>query len=123
MILKDKFYTVERLTTEGGNIHATLHLNARHRIFEGHFPGQPVVPGVCMVQMIRELLEAVTSKTLRLQQSDYIKFLSVIDPSKQKLIAADVRYIEKESGKLEVLASLHAEERICFKMKAVFIVV
>ncbi len=122
MILKDDFYRVVQLDKKTDGLHAGLELNGAHRIFEGHFPGQPVVPGVCMVQIIRELLETATSKTLRLQQSDYIKFLSVIDPSKQKLLAADVQYIEKESGKLEVLASLHAEESICFKMKAVFIV-
>ena len=28
-------------------------LNPQHAIYNGHFPQQPVVPGVCMLQMIK----------------------------------------------------------------------
>lgn len=120
MILKDDFYTVASLTADNGIADASLQLNPAHPVFEGHFPGQPVVPGVCMVQMIKELLETVTGKKLMLKQSDHIKFLSVINPVKAKPVQASVRFSEKEKGELHVVASLICEERICFKLKGVF---
>ena len=120
MILKDDFYTITSLTTDNEMVEASLQLNPAHPIFDGHFPGQPVVPGVCMVQMIKEILETVTGRTLILKQSDHIKFLSVINPVEARQVKASVRFSERENSELHVIASLNCEERICLKIKAVF---
>jgi len=56
-------------------------LNASHPIFGGHFPGNPVVPGVCQVQMVKELVEKTVNHPLRLTESDNIKFLAMINPN------------------------------------------
>ena len=122
MILKNDFYTITSLTADNEIAEASLELNPAHPIFEGHFPGQPVVPGVCMVQMIKEILETVTGKTLMLKQSDHIKFLSVINPAEAKPVQASVKFSERENDELHVVASLSCEERICLKLKAVFVI-
>lgn len=49
-------------------------------IFGGHFPGNPVVPGVCQVQMVREMIEEVLQKRLILSEADTIKFTHMINP-------------------------------------------
>lgn len=121
MILKDDFYSIIQLTDADNTVQATLQLNPAHRIFEGHFPGQPVVPGVCMIQMVKELLEMASGKTLMLNQADSIKFLSVINPVDAILVQAQVQYSEQQNNELQVTASLHCEERICLKLKSVFI--
>ncbi|HRN57643.1 MAG TPA: 3-hydroxyacyl-ACP dehydratase [Agriterribacter sp.] len=122
MILKDDFYTVIQLTEEGNTARAVLELNPEHPVFEGHFPGQPVVPGVCMVQMIKEILETVTAKNLVLQQADHIKFLSVINPKEGKPLSASVQYNDKGEEGIHIVASLHCAERICLKCSCVFAV-
>jgi 3-hydroxyacyl-[acyl-carrier-protein] dehydratase len=123
MILKDDFYTVASLTADNEIVQASLELNPAHPVFEGHFPGQPVVPGVCMVQMIKEILETVTGKNLMLKQSDHIKFLSVINPVKARPVQASVQYSKKENDELHVVASLSCEERVCLKLKGVFAII
>ncbi|HTN05828.1 hypothetical protein [Agriterribacter sp.] len=119
MILKDDFYTITQLTEENNTIQATLKLNPEHPIFEGHFPGQPVVPGVCMVQMIKELLETVTGKTMLLQQSDHIKFLSVIDPRNVLQITIRIMY-QNNNGGVNVTGTILREDIICLKLKGHF---
>ena len=57
MLLINDFFYLRSSTHSNEIINAQLQLNPAHRVFEGHFPGQPVVPGVCMVQMIKEILE------------------------------------------------------------------
>ena len=47
MILQVDFYTINNLQVVGTTVNAELVLNAGHSIYEGHFPGQPVTPGVC----------------------------------------------------------------------------
>lgn len=33
-----------------------VRLDAAHPIYAGHFPGNPVLPGVCTLQIVRECL-------------------------------------------------------------------
>ena len=83
MLLKD-LYTINHLIQQADNgqskITAELVINKSHHIFQGHFPGLPVVPGVCMVQIIKELVEQNVGKSLMLREAGNIKFLSMINP-------------------------------------------
>ena len=47
-----------------------------------HFPNVPIVPGVCQIQIITELLEMYLGKRLYLSEVKNIKFLSVLEPVK-----------------------------------------
>ena len=54
-MLKD-FYTLNTLQQIAANTYlCTLTLNAEHPIFKGHFPNNPVTPGVCMMQIVKNL--------------------------------------------------------------------
>jgi len=120
MLLINDFFYVQSSSHTDGTIAAHLRLNAAHRIFKGHFPGQPVVPGVCMVQIIKEMLEAALGKTLQLRKADHIKFLAVIDPRKSIDIDAAIRYTCSEDH-YEVTASLFKDETVYLKLRGNFI--
>ena len=57
-----------------------MSLNASHVIYEAHFPGNPVTPGVCIIQMVKELVEAYCDTTFLLRTIKNVKFMKVIDP-------------------------------------------
>ncbi|MFT4024998.1 MAG: 3-hydroxyacyl-ACP dehydratase, partial [Flavihumibacter sp.] len=78
MILTGDFCKVTGLQAEEGRWKAQLHWNADHAIFGGHFPGQPVVPGVCMIQMVQEVMETALGRRMQLVSSGSIKFLQFI---------------------------------------------
>jgi len=46
--------------------------------FQGHFPGRPVLPGVCMIQAALMLLKAVDNKPLRLRRVVSAKFFTPV---------------------------------------------
>lgn len=119
-MLNNDFFYIRSVKNEERNIIAELHLNPDHHIFQGHFPGQPVVPGVCQVQIIKEILEIVLGKDLQLKSADHIKFLSVIIPETNVLISAAIKYTEDETG-LNITATLTKDEKTCLKMKAAFV--
>jgi len=121
MILLGDFFKVVSLETEEGSINALLEINAGHRIFEGHFPNQPVVPGVCMMQMVREIVEQVLNKKADLSAAAEMKFLAVIDPTQNKIINATIKY-STEEGKVKVVASLFKDQLVHFRLKGSFIV-
>lgn len=113
----DSLFMVADFTGTDREISASLTLNESHEIFNGHFPGQPVVPGVCMMQSIKELLERQVGKKLALVEADNMKFLSVIDPRENKRIQAKILYT-KDTGHISVSASLFAGTVTFFKLKA-----
>ena len=44
-MLLDDFFKIINLQQKENTFKAELEINAAHKIFEGHFPGQPVTPG------------------------------------------------------------------------------
>ncbi len=119
MLLND-FFIIQKIETSDTEIKALLVINAAHKIFEGHFPGQPVVPGVCMMQMIKETLETVTCGSTDLVSAPEIKFLVIIDPSQNNIIEAELKYKPEENGYVNVTAVLSKGETIHFKFKGLF---
>lgn len=118
-MLNNDFFYIGLISSDGSNIIAELQLNPDHNIFKGHFPGQPVVPGVCQVQMIKEILETALGNSLQLKTADHIKFLSIIIPDHTSAIKAVITYAEEEN-ELLVTASLTKADKICLKMKGTF---
>lgn len=57
-----------------------IRLDANHIIYQAHFPGEPITPGVCILQIAKELLEDYLHKPLSIQSIKNAKFLSVISP-------------------------------------------
>ena len=120
-MLAGDFFTITTIASADDNITATLQLNPAHRIFEGHFPGQPVVPGVCMMQMIKEILESVIGKKTRLIKSEQVKFLAMIDPRVDKIIKATLKYNTANPEEFHVTASLANDITVFLKLKGIFI--
>ena len=102
------------------NIHVRIRLNPDHPVFKGHFPGNPVVPGVCQVQMIREILEDQTGTPLRLVESDTIKFLSMIDPRQHPELDFSMQIKNADGPQLSVTASISQEPLSFLKFKGKF---
>jgi len=61
-------------------LHSCILMDPEHPIFKGHFPGNPVLPGVCTVQIAKELLEKSLAKDLMLTRAGSVKYLGFISP-------------------------------------------
>ncbi len=121
-MLKNNLYCIRSLTSGDTGIIAGLDLVKEHPIFKGHFPGQPVLPGACMVQMVKELTEDITGKKLRLNKAGNIKFLAFIDPTQIKHFSAELKISETNSD-LSVNARFFNNETIFFKLTGTFDIV
>jgi len=90
-MLNNTFFGFTTPETDGSLLKTTITLNPAHDIFKGHFPGNPIVPGVCMMQMVKEILENQLGKKLRLVKADNIKFLSFINPNEYPLVGLEIK--------------------------------
>jgi 3-hydroxyacyl-[acyl-carrier-protein] dehydratase len=116
MTLLNDFFFILQKETSPDSVKAKITINENHKIFEGHFPGKPVVPGVCMVQIILEIMEVVAGKPVRLTEADTIKFLTVMSPKENKEIDVTINY-SRELGRFLINANLFSGPVIFFKLK------
>ena len=103
----------------GNSIVALLEVDAESDIFNGHFPEQPVVPGACMLQTVKEILEDALKTSIRLLRADNIKFLNMITPDSTGLTLR-VNY-QLPDNEIKVMAELAGEAIVFMKLQASFI--
>ena len=117
MILqKSDLYTVTGLQVTDTTIRAELSIDPQHRIFEGHFPGRPVVPGVCMLEMIKEIAQGSLRKKLFLTKATQVKYLKVLVPEQNARIALHIKW----KGDLCFDADLQEQGQTIMKMSGQF---
>ncbi|NML58592.1 3-hydroxyacyl-ACP dehydratase [Chryseobacterium cheonjiense] len=114
-ILTD-FYQLESYEkTENGSYIAHILLNKEHDIFKGHFPGNPVTPGVCMMQIVKELSEEFTGKKLFLKSASNVKFMAIINPFETPELKLQLDITEAEE-EIKVKNTTLFGETIALKM-------
>jgi 3-hydroxyacyl-[acyl-carrier-protein] dehydratase len=121
-MLKGSLYSVISMNHSDGNIVADLALNANNVIFKGHFPSQPVLPGACMLQMLKEVLGDALNKKLRLKKADQMKFLLPVDPYRSGELKLSIAYSFAENIYV-VTATMNIAEGVCFKFKGSFMII
>jgi len=96
MLIKD-FYTVESFAFLNEIVNATILLNPEHDVYKGHFPGQPVVPGVIQIQILRELAEQALKTKLFISELTSAKYLNMIVPDNNTLLV-ELTYKTTDEG-------------------------
>ena len=85
---------------------ATIRLLPESPVYQGHFPGYPITPGVCLVEIALELMGEV-----RLVAAKNIKFTSPVLPTETTELRFNLGG-EGESRTVEILAG----DTLCAKM-------
>ena len=80
MKLNNNLYNIISRNLSDSPISYVIQLDANHFIYKAHFPGEPITPGVCVLQIAKELLEDYLGKELNIQSVKNVKFLGVISP-------------------------------------------
>lgn len=120
MLLKD-FYTVNSLDVAESKVAANITINKDHEVFKGHFPGNPVTPGVCMMQIIKELTEQVVEEKLFMQSSSNIKFMAIINPEVNPDLNITLDINKTDTG-FKVKNVTKFEDTVALKLTSNFII-
>lgn len=111
------FYSVKEFNFTDNQLKAIIELNPEHDVFKGHFPNNPVTPGVCMLQILKELTEQATNTNLFIKECSNVKFMALINPEVNPIleISIDINQVE-ENFKIKALASFN--ETVALKVNA-----
>lgn len=118
-MLIEGLYKVQNIEQNDQEVRASVKLNAAHDVFKGHFPGSPVMPGVCMIQMIKELTEETLGKKLFLNIASNVKFMAIINPVVNETIDLKLIITETE-GVIKVKNVTSYDDTVALKLSATF---
>jgi len=120
--LLHNFYkeTSSTYTSENNNSFISrIELNPEHEVYKGHFPQVPVAPGVCLIQIVKEILMKKFQKNLFLAEGNNIKFLSMINPKESVQFQLDFT-IKQLDPIFDVIANFQNNGKIFVKFKGKF---
>lgn len=81
----------------------------------GSFPQNANNPGVCQIQMVKELLEDFTSKILTIKGVKNAKFVSVLTPDTH-IIKVALSNVTQDDNKIKVQAIIANDETLYAKL-------
>lgn len=96
-----------------------IEINKDHQVFEGHFPGNPVMPGVCMLHIIKEITEGLVGRSLFMEQCTNVKFLSIINPQLDSRLWLEIA-INEDGEKVRVKGTTKFQDSIALKLSVVY---
>lgn len=85
MKLIDNLYTVVK--DNHAEMQCDISFISDSVIYKAHFPGMPVTPGVCIIEIARELFSIMRNEEYRICKVANAKFLKIIAPSEVGIIS------------------------------------
>lgn len=117
ILTNDLFYIIKKQETDKEMLY-NIKLNGNHVIYTAHFPGNPITPGVCLMQMVTELLESHSKKHLILDTVVNIKFRKAITPDMEPSVT--IIKTTEEDKTLKVRVSIDVEGEQYAKMSLLY---
>lgn len=101
------------------------HINAVFRfkkelyLFKGHFPGNPILPGIFQIEMVKYSLEKSFDICLSIKSVKKTKFSNLIHPG--KAICLDIMVDKEKNSRFNVKATLRVDDTIAGKINMILI--
>jgi 3-hydroxymyristoyl/3-hydroxydecanoyl-(acyl carrier protein) dehydratase len=88
-----KWYVLKGLTRSDKNeIEADIHVPSDSPWFRGHFPGEPILPGVAQIGMVIDAIRQARNQDLKVSGVRRVRFKQIIRPDDTlKLTAAPLK--------------------------------
>jgi len=120
MTLTDKLFSIDSITSDADlQYTADISLNPDHPIFRGHYPGLPLTPGVCQIDIVRTVLQEIKKTEVRLIDAKNIKFTNPIDP--RRVLSLKLKLVlEGTADEIRVKSTLFSAETVFFQFSGRF---
>ncbi len=115
MRLNKNLYNIINKVTDGEVATYTISLLPSCTIYAAHFPEMPITPGVCQIQIVKELLEDYLNIALTIQGVRNAKFVSVLSPE-NKSIKVTLSKIKLEGNQYKANAVIADEQNTYAKL-------
>lgn len=98
MLLENRYYQLisQERVGEKGVFH--VRLLPECAIYQGHFPGNPICPGICQIEMIKECAMLLTGRDLQIRTVTQCRLTALASPSVCPELDIEVQASSVEKG-------------------------
>ena len=96
LTLLNDYYRIDKQVDNGDEALFGITLLPDYAAYKGHFPGNPISPGVCNIQMIKECAEQFAGKRLLLSTIKKCRFSAMITPLTTPQLQLRVQLLKAE---------------------------
>lgn len=116
MLVTNYYTIISRQKIEGGE-QFLVSLNADCEVYKGHFPGEPISPGVCNLQMIKECAELVAERELLLNFVQQCRLTTLITPLQHPQVEVKIYLLEKLENGIKLRGTIGRGDEIFMDLK------
>lgn len=120
MQLIDNLLRLINITDSENGFVVELETNPSCLIYKAHFPGNPITPGVCIIQAAGELLERKINRKIWLKTVKNVKFLMVLIPEEGKKIRYNFSNLVEEENGCKVQVTVNDDTTVYAKISLIF---
>lgn len=114
-MLENKLYLIEHKNIIKDTITYSIRQNKSNEIFKAHFPGSPITPGACLIEITKELCEKHIGKPITISFVKSVKFINVITPIANEFLDFSINLSESENkyqAKVQILSEGNVYSKI-----------
>ncbi len=111
MSLKNTYYKVVEVCPADQGTVFRVALLPECDIYRGHFPGHPVCPGACNIELIRECATQLVGKELFISAIKRCRFTAMLMPDTGALLDVTLNVTCRQDGSCAVKATIAGSDK------------
>lgn len=117
----NSLYSIVSKNVTDSSIRYDILLDASHFIYQAHFPEEPITPGVCIIQIAKELMENHLHQMLSIKTLKNVKFLNVISPVEIPQVTFEFEkiIIDNHTKTIKMQSQILSEEVLLAKLSII----
>jgi 3-hydroxyacyl-[acyl-carrier-protein] dehydratase len=119
-MFQNDFYTIVKQNNIDGGVLVEVKFNPNHKIYQAHFPQNPITPGVMLIEIVKELLEEFYQFPLVLSVAKSVKFLHVVNPLEYPEVDYKILTSLDTDGTIKASVSVEKKEVVFAKIVNVY---
>lgn len=117
MLLENRFYRLMASGQDGMSGTYKVAILEDCDVYEGHFPGDPVCPGVCNIETIKECAIRLLGRDVRIRTIKQCRLTAVATPTVCPEVTITVCATPVADNAFNVVASVKDDNRIYMEFK------
>lgn len=116
MLLKDKYFKIADCEREANAARFHVILLSDCDVYRGHFPGNPVSPGVCNIEMVKECFATLLATEPKILTIDRCRLTAVASPAVSPELDIEMSWTEA-GGQYQLMATIKDDKQQYMDMK------
>lgn len=106
------YYTIVNQQINEQDAVFIVSLNPDCPVYDGHFPGNPIAPGACNIEMVRQCAALAIGREIRLTAIRVCKFMMLLRPGEPELLSIQLNWTTDQLS-----ATILAENNLAVQLK------